>query len=164
MSAQDADEVQPGALKVMDALRQMKATTGGLFKQLVEVWLKRNPKPESFDEVWLSVLARGLGIDPSRHGAAHVAEALSAYHEFERERLLVAAQDPMYNFEKSANDILDAQQLVYLADSRLSFLTGDSGYLKRIKISQQRTHIHLLGPKPLNAGDDVDALLRAILI
>ena len=114
--------------------------------------------------MWLSVLARGLGIDPSRFLAADVAEALSAYHEFERQRLLVAAQDPMYNFEKSANDILDAQQLVYLADSRLSFLTGDRGYLRRIKKSQQKTRIHLLGRRPLNTADDVDAVLRAILI
>jgi hypothetical protein len=164
MTAQDADEVQPAALRVIDALKQKKATTVGLFEQLVDLWRKGTPKPEDFDQVWLSGLAQRLGIDPSRYRTADVIEALSAYHEFERERLRVAAQNPTYNFEKWANDVVDAEQLPYLADSRLRFLTDDGGYLKRIKMSQQKAQIHLLGRKLLNTGDDVDAVLRAILI
>jgi len=78
--------------------------------------------------------------------------------------LLVAVQNLNYHAEKHANDLLDSEQLVYLADPRLRFLTADRGYLKRIKQSAQRANIHLLASKPFNAPADVEDRLRKILI
>ena len=117
---------------------------------------------DNFDEVWLAGLAKRVGIDPARHRAADIIAALSAYHEFEHHKLFVAVKNPQYKPENHANDLLDAEQLIYLADPRLHFLTADGGYLNRITQSPQKARIHLLKPKALTR-DEVPALLRAIL-
>ena len=64
---------------------------------------------------------------------AKVVEALSAYHEFDFRKLEVAlANKASYNVEKHRNDLFDAEQLVYLSDPSLHFLTADRGYLRKV--------------------------------
>ena len=58
-----------------------------------------------------------------RRADPEVVAGLSAYHEFEEERLKLAARDTKYNTHP--NDHLDSLQLVYLGDQALHFLTGD---------------------------------------
>lgn len=47
-----------------------------------------------------------------------------------------SASIPGYKPDK--NDLIDSEQLVYLSDPSLHFITGDGGYLKRIERSVKR--------------------------
>jgi hypothetical protein len=58
---------------------------------------------------------------------------LSAYHEFEREKLKVAMANEDYKPQKHQNDALDSQQLAYLCDRTLHFVTCDKGYLNKME-------------------------------
>ena len=126
LNADSVAEVRAPASVLMDALKQVKVTTVGEFRQLIELWRKGELTVDSFDEVWLAGVAKRVGVDPTQYKKEDVIAALSAYHEFERQKLLIAVKDPQYKPENHANDLLDAEQLTYLADPRLHLLTAVS--------------------------------------
>ena len=68
--------------------------------------------------------------------------------------------NPEYKPDK--NDLLDSEQLPYLGDPRLHFLTCDGGYAVRIKKSPQAARIHKVGLDELATVEKVEALLRRV--
>jgi len=160
LATESADELRDSAARMKDALDKMKASTGQQFKRLVEGHRRMPLSAEEFSEAWVHGIATRVRVDPKSRPVAEIVAALSAYHEFEEERLKVAASNLQY--VPRPNDLLDSEQLVYLGDPALRFLTCDGGYFARIKKSPQAKQICRASHEELADGARVEELLRRI--
>lgn len=158
------DDLFELARSLNDVVKKSKQKRAKDFLPLVE--LNRSPELENFDDEWLKCvipqLRNGLrlsGPEPK----ARLLDALSAYHEFERAKLKLALDNANYSAYKHRNDALDSQQLAYLCDPALHFVTCDKGYLNKIQLSAQRNRIHKTSRETLSDPAKAEALLRDIL-
>lgn len=154
------EELRESASKLKDSLDRVKDSTFADFSRLVEGWRNEPLTPEAFAEMWVSGIAKRAKADPACRPIGDIISSLSAFHEFEEQRLLTAVKNLAHKPDK--NDILDSEQLPYLGDSRLHFLTCDRGYLARIKKSPQAAQIHKVALDELASVERVEALLRKI--
>jgi hypothetical protein len=106
--------------------------------------------------------AQRVKTDPASRPVADIVAAMSAYHEYESAKVKVAAENRDYDPAKHKNDLLDSEQLVYLADSPVHFLTCDSGYSNRVTKSDQARKIHTVSANELTDAAWVEELLRII--
>jgi hypothetical protein len=90
-------------------------------------------------------------------------KTFSAVHEYEYEKLKVAVNDPNYKAANHANDLFDAEQLIYLGDTNLHFITLDKGYLSKVLKSPQRQRIHQVKAARLDNPQSAETLIREIL-
>ncbi len=162
LNANSVEEIRGSARKLKDALDEVKKTNALQFKHLVDGCRKEPLVGDRFREVWVSAKARRAGLDENTRPAAEVVAALSAYYEFEEQTLRVAVSNLSYDPDKHKNDLLDCEQLVYLGDPSLHFLTCDGGFSKRIKKSDQRRRIHRVSLETLADAEKTEALLRAV--
>jgi hypothetical protein len=88
---------------------------------------------------------------------------LSAYHDYEKGKLQVALANDEYNPEKHKNDLLDAEQLIYLFDATLCFLTCDKGVSNFVKKSSQASRVITVSPNDLNNAASAEKVLRGIV-
>lgn len=160
LSTDSADDFRESAGKLKDVLDKMKDSTAKDFARLVELYRKDPLVGEEFSQVWAHGIAQRVKADPKSRPLPEIVAGLSAYHEFEEERLKVAASNPGYKPDE--NDLLDSEQLVYLGDPALHFITCDGGYLKRIKQSAQAARIHKASLSELEVAGRVEALLAKI--
>jgi hypothetical protein len=136
----------------------MRLETVQNFKRLLD-WAKK--EQFDFSEAWFRGIAKRAKADPESKTVAVIVSKLSAYHEFEQVKLQIALQSKDYNAEKHQNDLLDAEQLIYLGDPSLCFLTCDSGF-GRITKSAQRSRLKIVAPEELSDVEKIEALLRQI--
>lgn len=162
LATDSPEELRASASKLKDSVDKVKESTSADFNRLVEGWRKELLTPEAFSEMWVDGIARRTKADPKCRPVADIVSSLSAFHEFEGQRLLTAVNNPAYRPDK--NDILDSEQLPYLGAPQLHFLTCDGGYLARIKKSPQAAQIHKVGLDELSSVEKVDALLRKITV
>lgn len=143
-------------------LRQIKQTYAEHFQHTVN-FFKKNPLTEaSFSGMWFAGMANRSGVAHDATKAAGLVAAFSALHEFEYNKLKVAVANDGYNASKHKNDLFDAEQLIYLSDPALHFLTLDGGYLAKILKSPQRGRIHQLSISLLNDASKVEEFLAQI--
>jgi hypothetical protein len=160
LATESAEELRESAGKLKNALDRMKADTAKNFQRLVQIYRKQPLSSEQFSEVWVEGIARRVKADPKSRPLSEVSAALSAYREYEEERLKVAANNPEYR--PDPNDLLDSEQIVYLGDPNLHFLTCDGGYAARIRSSPQLRQIHRVSPEDLKDTASLESLLTAI--
>ena len=162
LATDSPEELRESASKLKDSLDRMKQSTSADFSRLVEGWRRGPLTLEAFAEMWVDGIAKRAKADPACRPVAEIISSLSAYHEFEEQRLLTAVNNREY--KPDANDLLDSEQLPYLGDSRLHFLTCDGGYLTRIKKSPQAVQIHKVALDELAGVEKVETLLRKITV
>lgn len=160
LATDSPEELRESASKLKDSLDRVKKSVSDDFSLLVEGWRKESLTPKAFSEMWVDGIAKRAKADPACRPVADIISSLSAFHEFEEQRLLTAIKNREYKPAK--NDILDSEQLPYLGDSQLHFLTCDRGYLARIKKSPQAAQIHKVVPDELASVEKVEALLRRV--
>ena len=117
---------------------------------------------EKVSDAWFRGIASRVNAEPASRSQSQIVSALSAYHEFEQTKLQIAVQSKNYNHKKHMNDLLDAEQLIYLWDLKLGFLTCDAGF-KRVKTSPQAARIITVLPEDLAGIGKVGAFLRKVL-
>ena len=150
--------------ELQDKVTEFKEQRADYFPALVECCKNGPELVTNFGGEWLKCVVPGLNeLKLNSSGEAQLLAALSAYHEFEVEKLKVAIANPSYNPSKHKNDALDARQLVYLCDRSLHFLVCDNGYLTKVRQSAQRSRIHQTSQKTLSDPDKIEALLANIL-
>jgi hypothetical protein len=160
LNAQSAAELREPAVRLKEHMDGVKWESLKQFTRLVVAYRLQPLTQEVFLQSWFRGIARRVKADADRYLAQSVASALSAYYEYEEEKLRIASENPEYRFEKHQNDLLDAEQLVYLTDPDLRFLTCDSGYERRIAQSSQRIQISTVSPEALGDPQRVETLLR----
>jgi hypothetical protein len=160
LATDSPDELRDSAAKLKDALDGMKKSTAADFNRLVEGWRKERWTPERFSEMWVHGIAHRTKSDPASRPIAEIVKSLSAYHEYEEQRLLIAVKNPQY--KPDDNDLIDSEQLPYLGDEKLHFVTCDRGYAARIKKSPQAIRIHRVAIEELATAQQVESLLQKI--
>jgi len=90
--------------------------------------------------IWSAGLLEGLNITPHRKTCEKVSKALEAAYCFD-EYLWKQAKNHQYDFEKHDSDWIDGQQLFYLCDENMWFVTKDKNILQETKRSSQSARI-----------------------
>lgn len=162
LAADSVAELRAEAGKLKDVMDGMKQRTAGDFERLLEAARKEPMDDESFSKAWFQGIANRVKADAKSREMNEIITELSAYHEFEREKLKVGLAHKEYNAERHSNDLLDAEQLIYLSDPSLCFLTCDKGFGK-IKESPQAKRIVIVTPPDDLAKPTVVDLVKKIL-
>jgi hypothetical protein len=138
------------------------AKTAQDFGRLLEAARKEGLEGENFSRAWFQGITNRIKADPKSRNMPEIIADLNAYHEFERGKLRVALNIKDYNPEKHKNDRLDAEQLIYLSDPSLNFLTCDKGFANLVGNSPQSKRIITVSPLELVEPSRVEALIRGI--
>src|ERR1039458_3781515 len=93
---------------------------------------------------WAAMIAHDMGQDLSTEEALKFASALDAAYKYEQQ-LCEAVRNVKhkYNFANHDGDWIDMQQLFYLADAKIWFLTEDQNIFQRCQESSQSKRILL---------------------
>ncbi len=89
---------------------------------------------------WAAGILVRYGINPSEEACMKVARALDAAYCFDK-YLWRLAKNPSYNFKEHDTDWEDRQQLFYLCNEHIWFVTADTDILRETKISAQSARI-----------------------
>jgi len=162
LASESADSLKQEAGRLMDVMEAMKNQSASDFARLLEAARKEPLEGDKFSEAWFRGIASRIKADPGSKPMAEMVSLLSAYHEFEQTKLQIALRSQEYNAEKHRNDLLDAEQLIYLSDPTLCFLTCDGGFQNLVKKSPQAPRIITIPPADLADSEKVEALLRKI--
>jgi hypothetical protein len=162
LATESAKELQDEAGKLKDAMDKMKDKTAQDFGRFLQAARKEGLAGEKFSEVWFQGIANRIKAEPKSKDMSEIVSTLNAYHEFERGKLQVALGNANYNPEKHKNDLLDAEQLIYLSDLSLCFLTCDKGFANLVKTSSQAKRVITVSPEELVDPAKVETLIRGI--
>jgi hypothetical protein len=163
LASESAKALQDEAGKLKDVMDGMKKKTAEDFARLMEAAKKEPLEGDKFSDAWFRGIASRIKADPSSKAMKEMVSTLSAYHEYEETKLRVALNSKGYNAEKHANDLLDAEQLIYLSDPSLHFLTCDGGFQDLVKNSPQVKRIVTVKPAELADAGRVEGVLRGIV-
>lgn len=92
---------------------------------------------------WAAMIAHQMNRRLTLEKAVQFASALDGAYEYEK-ALCGAVRGSNYNFEKHDGDWIDMQQLFYLADPNVWFLTEDENIRQRCRMSDKSKRILLL--------------------
>lgn len=106
---------------------------------------------------WASNLMKLYGASSDSDSLAKVAESLSAAYEFEMS-VNALVRNPNFSVSKNASDLFDGQQLCYLCDPNVVFITNDSDFKTRAGKSPQATRIKTFA-ELLSSADNNSPLL-----
>lgn len=157
LGATAASQLQSAAGELKDFLDKAKYGTAQTFDQALA-----SAGAEPLDEALFRGTAQRVGAKPEPKAAAAFAENFSAYHEFEKGKLQAALNSRNYNAMKHRNDLIDAEQLVYLAIPGLHFITCDTGF-RRVEGSAQASRIFIVPRDQVSNLRDIETLLRKII-
>jgi len=102
--------------------------------------LKGRGKINLTPEEWARPILTLYGIEKDRLARERFLGALNAAYQFET-ALFDLARNANYDLRKNVSDLVDAQQLCYLADPTVVFVTDDSDHKKRLRGSAQSGRI-----------------------
>ena len=118
--------------------------------------------PDEDRRIFARSIAHRAGIDPESVDVPFVLTHLDAHYLFEQQRINAAIENAAYNIQKRANDVYDAELLIYLADPSLHLLTCDTGF-GRVGNSSQANRIHILPADTVRDPDKAVAALQSII-
>lgn len=118
--------------------------------------------PAEDRRIFAQSITRRAGVEPASVDVDFVLTHLDAHYRFEQQRINAAVDNPEYNVRKRANDVYDAELLIYLADPSLHLLTCDAGF-KRASGSSQANRIHIVPADALRAPDTAITTLEKIV-
>lgn len=108
-------------------------------------------------QIWASNLLQFYGVPGSAESIADVVERLSATYEFEM-AVNKLVQNPNFPVSRRTSDLVDGQQLCYLCDPNVVFITNDSDFRTRVGKSAQAKRIKTLA-EVLACADGISPLL-----
>jgi len=158
--AESATEFHEAAGELKNLLDNHKKQKAAQFQELVNLYVAAADTGADLSLAWVRAIANRAKVSIDVRPLSEVLSKLSAYYEYEQERIKVAANNPSYVPDE--NDVFDSEQLVYLADPSLHFVTGDGGYLRRIKSSPQRNQIHRIPLEELRDSSRIESLVARI--
>ena len=160
LAADSAQSLQEEAgRRFKDLMDDGRKNTALNFGRLLEESRKTPLSEGAVADAWFRGIAKRVKANPASKRLSEILTKLSAYHEFEQSKLQVAIQSKEYNPAKHANDLFDAEQLIYLGDSTLCFLTCDTGFQRLVKKSPQAARIITVPPATLRNVKAVESLL-----
>jgi hypothetical protein len=110
-------------------------------------WLQRAVKGSTIfpsREVWAKFVGAHLKVELTDEQSMILGKRLSAAYEYQKITFETAADNPTYNVTKHDGDWVDNQQLYYLCDPTLYFLTEETEIRSKCRKSDQCDRILLL--------------------
>ena len=163
LATESTNALQEEAGHLKDVMDRVKDKTAHDFDRLLQVARKEGLEGDNFSKAWFGGIANRIKGDPKTRDMSEIISALNAYHEYERCKLQTALANANYNPEKHRNDLLDAEQLIYLSDPTVCFVTCDKGFSNLVKTSSQANRVITVSPNDLTNAASVERLLRRIL-
>jgi hypothetical protein len=160
LAADSVKSLQEEAGQLKDLMDKMKEQTAEDFRRLLESARKNPLERDKASQAWFQGIANRVKADSKSKSLSEIVSALNAYHEFEMCKLQVALQNKDYNPQEHKNDLLDAEQLIYLSDASLCFLTCDTGFRNLVRKSSQAKRIITASPAELADAPKIEGLLR----
>jgi len=164
--------LKEAALQQKQAMKKFKLQMAQDFKNMVDDLKsqqgkigKKKAKPVDTTDVWFHGIAKRAQADPTSKPTSEVQALFGAYHEFEQEKLRRALVSKDYNplSHDNQNDIIDAEQVVYLADDSLCMVTSDKGLKGKVTKSSQATRIILSAAQDLVDPQKAEGVIKGIL-
>jgi len=148
--------------KLMDDFKMGKAQE---FKEMVDAARREKVTVYDMTHDWLGGIARSVGAAPNSKPVDEIVTALSANREFQQAKLDVALSEREYNplSRKNQNDIIDAEQLVYLAYPELCMITADAGFNSKVTKSLQAARIITASVNDLMNAATAESVLQHAL-
>lgn len=146
-----------------DEIAKLKTDYAVHFQTTVDHFRTNPFTDQAFTALWVGGIKTRVGQWQSAKSNAEIVAALSAYHEFDLNKLKVALANSEYNAEKHKNDLFDSEQLIYLGALELNFLALDSGYIAKVVNSPFKTRIHHVEHSQFETPDAAEAVLRKIV-
>jgi hypothetical protein len=156
-------ELQAVSRDRADEINKIKEFYAKAFEGVVTHFRSNPLTDEAFTKAWLGRFHKNAAAQHHPQTDDHLVTKFSGLHEFDYEKLKHALAHPTYSALKHANDLFDAEQLIYLGDENLHFLTVDKGYLSKVLKSPQRGRIHQVLGSELDDPATAEALLRKII-
>jgi hypothetical protein len=101
---------------------------------------RRKGVPQISPHAWASNLLGFYGVSAAADSLADIADRLSATYEFEM-AINKLVENPNFSIPKHTSDHFDGQQLCYLCDPNVVFITNDSDFRIRAGKSPQAKRI-----------------------
>jgi len=164
--------LKQAALQQKKMMEDFKDTMAHDFKNMLDDLKKQQgkkemqkAKPVDTTAPWFNGIAKRAKADVSSKTSSEVESLFSAYHAFEQSKLQTALLIPEYNplSHKNQNDIIDAEQLIYLGDPSLCMLTADKGFKSKIEKSSQAARVMVAAVDDLKDSQKAEALMRRVL-
>jgi hypothetical protein len=148
--------------KLMDDFKIGKAQE---FKNMVDAARREKVRAYDMTRDWFQGIARSVNADPASKPIDKIVTALSAHHEFEQAKLQTALIEPEYNplSRKNQNDIIDAEQLLYLCEPTLCMITADAGFKSKVRKSPQAARIITAPASDLMNAATAESVLKHAL-
>jgi hypothetical protein len=172
LSTDSLAPLKEAAIQQKQTMKEFKLNMAHDFKNMVDDLKaqqgktgKKKAEPVDTTEVWFHGVAKRAQADPTSKTVSEVQALFGAYHEFEQEKLRRALISPNYNplSHENQNDIIDAEQLVYLGDRSLCMVTSDKGLKSKVTKSDQATRIIVATPPDLTNPQKAEGVIKAIL-
>lgn len=160
LNTNDAAELMQGAAKLKGVLDRLKDDETNKFQQVLDQHRNQPFSDDQLKGAFVTGLERMVGVKTGVKSINDVVNAMSAYFEFEDVKLKEHARNPQFRVDR--NDILDVEQLVYLEDTRLHFLTCNRKDFDRVKNSPQAQRIHKVPHSALQSPNEIEALFERI--
>lgn len=160
LNAQSAEEIREPSGRLRGELERYKSE---MARALEAITLQCRATPEKFTDLWVRGVTARAGVEQGVRSEKEIALILGALYEFDRRAFESAVRDPDYPADEYKNDNVDREQLIYLADPALHFITCDKQYSKKVSQSEQSKRIHTLSQQDLDTSTKVEAILRDII-
>ena len=155
------DALREDAQRLKQLVDQVKDGKAKERQQFLEKYRTRTFSLSELKAAFAQVATARAHAKPGQRSEEEIVGALSAHFEYENRILWKAAANKGYNFLSHKNDILDSEQLVYLADPKLHFLTCDTGF-RSVEDSEQKARIHVVKPDELTDAEKATAVLTRL--
>ena len=132
---------RPLGLDLQNINQQLRKHEDGFVKRFRE--FQRLQVPELTRDVWADLILKSYAKETTPTNRALVLHKLDAAYRFDLS-IWNHAKDPKYNLLKHRTDLVDAQQLYYLCNPEVHFLTTDARLRNRVLNSTQSGRIMTL--------------------
>jgi predicted nucleic acid-binding protein len=133
-----ADSDQTVRIRIDRFVKEMEENRGGYTR--VMGYRQGRIAIEVSPQLWASKLLEFYGVSGSADSITDVAERLSATYEFEM-AVNKLVQNPNFPVPRRTSDLVDGQQLCYLCNPNVVFITNDSDFRTRAVKSPQAKRI-----------------------
>jgi hypothetical protein len=167
IAADSTSAIKAEAVKHKQVMDRFKLAAAQSFKDMIDLARGEKKKTVAIKEAWFRGVAKRAHAKPESRPMSEVITMLSAYFEFEQKKLKTALMSPHYNplSRVNQNDIVDSEQLIYLADTSLCMLTADKGFSRKVTESEQRARIVTASVSDLESARKAEGVLaKAVLL
>jgi hypothetical protein len=156
-------DVEKEAQQLRDMMDRAKYESTEDFAKLLDSWRANGGVTDlEHRRIFATSIANRAGVPQEGVDVNHVISKLDVLWAYEYQRVTNAAAEKDYNPHRHENDFYDAQQLIYLAQPDIHFLTCDRGFRKSADALQYK-RVHWEPTHVLENAEQATRSIRKII-